>query len=112
MDMTFRDLEKMPLTKLKEYALTIEGINAVHSMKKQALIEEICKIKGIVNAAKQEAEKRKAEARTAIIKLKGERRVMRSERAEKKDTLSAEDKTNLRIQLKKIKRQTRRLSKV
>lgn len=112
MDMTFKDLVKMPLTKLKEYALTVDGINGVHSMKKQDLIEEICKIKGIVNAAKQEAEQRKADAHTEIQKIKINRKTIRNERSEKKATLSDDEKSKIRLQLKKLKRETRRLSKV
>ena len=72
MDMTYADLQKLPLPKLKEVALTVEGIHGVHSMKKDALMEAICEIKGIVNTSKVEAEKRRLKAADDIRKIKGQ----------------------------------------
>ena len=110
MEMTFTDLQKMALPKLKEYALSIGNIHGVHSMKKQDLIEEICKIKGIVDTSKVEAEKRRKQAQSDIRALKKQAREIRGERTDKKGELSRKELSTYRKRIKQLKRKTRKLA--
>ena len=112
MEMTYADLQKLPLTKLKEVALTVEGIHGVHSMKKIQLMEAICEIKGIVNTSKVEAEKRRLKAANDIRKIKGQAVKLRGERDGKKADLSRKELEVYRKEIKQLKRKTRKLAKV
>lgn len=112
MELTFADLQKMALTKMKELALTIDGIHGVHSMKKAALLEAICEAKGIVDTSKVEAEKRRKAAASERQKIKIQAQKLRVEREQKKSELSRKEKDVLRKNIKQLKRKTRKLTKV
>jgi hypothetical protein len=112
MDITFADLQKMPLTKLKEYALELGGISGVHGMKKTKLLEAVCAAKGIVDPTKELIEKKRQQAHKDIISLKKQAKETRKERLGKKKELTRDEKTEYRIKVKKLKRQTRKLSKI
>ncbi len=112
METTFADLQKLPLTKLKEYALSIGGIHGVHSMKKVQLLASICEVKGITDTSKIEAAKRREIARGKIHTMKKEARSMRKERAEKQESLSRHERDVYRKKIKQLKRSTRKLSHV
>jgi hypothetical protein len=112
MDITFADLQKMPLTKLKEYALTLGNVHGVTGMKKQQLVQAICELKGIVDPTKEAIEKKRQQAHKDIIGLKTEARKMRVDRTEKKAELNRKQKTDLRIKIKQLKRKTRKLAKI
>ena len=109
--MTYNELQKMPLTKLKDYALGLGGIHGVHGMKKQQLIQAICEVAGIVDTSKEAAAKRKALAQKEIKKLKVEARTLRTERDKKRAELSRKELDAYRRKIKKLKRKTRQLAK-
>ncbi|MBN1879224.1 transcription termination factor Rho [bacterium] len=110
--MTYDDLLKLPVTKLREIALTLEVIQGVHGMNKEQVMQAICSVKGIENPYKKEAEKRKAEARANIIEMKAQRKTLRAELAEKKTDMSKDEKKVFRKKIKKLRRETRRLADV
>ncbi|MGB3975635.1 MAG: hypothetical protein WBM02_05250 [bacterium] len=110
--MTYDDLVKLPVTKLREIALTLEVIQGVHGMNKEQVLRAICTVKNIENPHQKEAERKKSEARASITNLKKERTALRAELAEKRDTLSKSEKEAYRKKLKKIRRETRRLATV
>jgi hypothetical protein len=111
MELTYNDLIKLTLTKLKELGLQIGSIAGVHSMKKMELIKSICEAKGIVDTSKVEAEKRHKEAHDEIVKTKGEAKKLRLERDEKYVSLSDKEKLDYRKKIKVMKRKIRRLAK-
>lgn len=110
--MTYDDLIKLPVTKLREIALTLEVIQGVHGMNKEQVLQAICSVKNIENPYKKEAERKKAEARAGIANLKTQRTALRAEFEEKKDALSKDEKKTYRRRLKKLRRETRRLADV
>ena len=110
--MTYDDLVKLPVTKLREIALTLEVIQGVHGMNKEQVLQAICTVKNIENPHQKEAERKKAEARANIADLKKERTALRVELTEKKDTLSKTEKQAYRKKLKKLRRETRRQATV
>ncbi len=99
--MTYDDLLKLPVTKLREIALTLEAIQGVHGMNKEQVMQAICTAKGIENPYKKEAEKRKAEARASIIEMKVQRQNLRAELAQQKAALSKDEKKGFREKIKK-----------
>jgi len=106
------DLLKLPVTKLREIALSLEVIQGVHGMKKEQLLQEICDVKGIENPYQKEAARRKAAARASIIEMKAQRKTLRAELGEQKKTLSKDEKKAVRGKIKKLRRETRRLADV
>jgi hypothetical protein len=112
MAMTYEELVKLPVTKLKEYALESKKIHGVTSMNKQALIEAICDLEGIVDESKVAAEKRRKQALKDIKKLKLEAKDLRTKRDESRGDLSRKELAERRREIKKVKRKTRRLSRV
>ncbi|HPQ42358.1 MAG TPA: hypothetical protein PLV45_18445 [bacterium] len=109
---TYDELNKLPVTKLREIALTMEVIQGVHGMNKTQVLQAICEVKGIENPYKKEAERKKAEARASIKENKLKRREMRAEFADRKDEMSKDEKKKLRKEIKKLRRETRRLANV
>lgn len=110
--MTYDDLLKLPVTKLREIALSLEVIQGVHGMNKEQVMQAICSVKGIENPYKKEAERKKAEARANIIEMKAQRKTLRAELAGKRPDLSKDEKTDYRKKIKKLRRETRRLADV
>ena len=110
--MTYDDLLKLPVTKLREIALSLEVIQGVHGMNKEQVMQAICTVKGIENPYKKEAERKKAEARANIIEMKSQRKTLRAEFSEKRPDLSKDEKTAYRKKIKKLRRETRRLADV
>ena len=109
---TFDELNKQPVTKLKEIALGLDVIQGVHGMNKQQVLEAICDVKGIEDPYKKEAERKKAEARASIKELKVNRKVLQDEFDGKKGDLSKDEKKDYRKRIKKLRRETRRLADV
>lgn len=112
MDVTYADLQRMPLTKLKEYALTVGNIHGVHGMKKTQLLEAVCNLKGIVDPNKEIIEKKRQQAHKDIITLKSDRKVLEQEREGKRKDLSRKELTDYRMKIKQLKRKTRKLAKI
>ena len=111
MELTYAELEKLALPKLKELALSIGNIHGVHSMKKDQLLLDICRVKNIVNTAVVAAEKRRQQAQKDIKLLKTESNTLRTERDEKRSELSRKELARVRRKIKSLKRKTRALAK-
>ena len=98
-----KPLEKMTVKEMREMAKDIPGITGVHGMKKDELIVEIKKAKGI----KDEPIK-KADANIADLKQK-----IKALKAQRRDALEAKDKkkaTIFRRQISRLKKKTRRVA--
>jgi hypothetical protein len=96
-----KPLEKMTVKELREMAKDIPGITGVHGMKKDELIVEIKKAKGI----KDEPIK-KADASIADLKQK-----IRALKAQRREALEAKDKKKATIfkrRISRLKKKTRR----
>ena len=96
-----KPLEKMTVKELREMAKDIPGITGVHAMKKEELIVEIKKAKGI----KDEPIK-KADASIADLKQK-----IKALKAQRREALEAKDKKNATIfkrRISRLKKKTRR----
>jgi len=98
-----KPLEKMTVKELREMAKDIPGITGVHGMKKDELIVEIKKAKGIKDEPIKKADASIAELKQKIKALKAQRR----------DALEAKDKkkaTIFRRQISRLKKKTRRVA--
>ena len=96
-----KPLEKMTVKELREMAKDIPGITGVHAMKKDELIVELKKAKGI----KDEPVK-KADANIADLKQK-----IKALKAQRRGALEAKDKKNATIfkrRISRLKKKTRR----
>jgi protein-arginine kinase activator protein McsA len=96
-----KPLEKMTVKELREMAKDIPGITGVHGMKKDELIVEIKKAKGIKDEPIKKADASIAELKQKIKALKEKRR----------EALEAKDKTKATIfrrQISRLKKKTRR----
>jgi len=94
-------LEKMTVKDLREMAKDIPGITGVHAMKKDELIVEIKKAKGIVDEPVKKADASISELKQKIKALKAERRA----------ALEAEDRKKATIfkrRISRLKKKTRR----
>jgi len=111
MGLTYADMVKMPLPKLREHALKTGKIHGVHGSNKQQLIREICEIEGIVDESKVAAEKRRQKAQKEIAKLKKKSRDLCLERDKKRPKLSRKELNEYRKQIKKLKRESRELAR-
>ena len=96
-----KPLEKMTVKELREMAKDIPGITGVHGMKKDELIVEIKKAKGIKDEPIKKADASIAELKQKIKTLKGQRR----EALEAKDKKKA---TIFRRRISRLKKKTRR----
>ena len=96
-----KPLEKMTVKELREMAKDIPGITGVHGMKKDELIVDIKKAKGIKDEPIKKADASIAELKQKIKALKGQRR----EALEAKDKRKA---TIFRRQISRLKKKTRR----
>jgi hypothetical protein len=98
---TEKPLEKMTVKELREMAKDIPGITGVHGMKKDELIVEIKKAKGI-----RDEPIKKADASVAELKQK-----IRALKAQRRDALEAKDKKKATIfkrRISRLKKKTRR----
>jgi len=98
-----KPLEKMTVKELRELAKDIPGITGVHAMKKDELMVEIKKAKGI----KDEPIK-KADASIADLKQK-----IKALKAQRRDALEAKDKKKATIfkrRISRLKKKTRRVA--
>ena len=93
-----KPLEKMTVKELREMAKDIPGITGVHAMKKDELIVELKKAKGI----KDEPVK-KADANIADLKQK-----IKALKAQRRGALEAKDKKNATIFKRRISRLKKR----
>jgi len=96
-----KPLEKMTVKELREMAKDIPGITGVHAMKKDELIVELKKAKGI----KDEPVK-KADANIADLKQK-----IKALKAQRREALEAKDKKKATIfkrRISRLKKKTRR----
>jgi hypothetical protein len=96
-----KPLEKMTVKELREMAKDIPGITGVHGMKKDELIVEIKKAKGIKDEPVKKADASIAELKQKIKALKAQRR----EALEAKDKKKA---TIFRRRISRLKKKTRR----
>ncbi|MEJ2221438.1 MAG: Rho termination factor N-terminal domain-containing protein [Desulfobacterales bacterium] len=96
-----KPLEKMTVKELREVAKDIPGIVGVHGMKKDELISEIKKAKGIAEEPVKKAAANIAELKQKIKTLK----VQRREALEAKDKKKA---TIFKRQISRLKKKTRR----
>ena len=96
-----KPLEKMTVKELREMAKNIPGITGVHAMKKDALIVEIKKAKGIEDEPLKKADASIADLKKKIKALK----VQRREALEAKDKKKA---TIFRRRISRLKKKTRR----
>jgi chromosome segregation ATPase len=96
-----KPLEKMTVKEMREMAKDIPGITGVHAMKKDELIVEIKKAKGIKDEPIKKADASIAELKQKIKALKSQRR----------DALEAKDKKQATIfkrRISRLKKKTRR----
>jgi hypothetical protein len=96
-----KPLEKMTVKELREMAKDIPGITGVHGMKKDELIVEIKKAKGVKDEPIKKADASIAELKQKIKALKAQRR----------DALEAKDKKKATIfkrRISRLKKKTRR----
>jgi hypothetical protein len=96
-----KPLEKMTVKELREMAKDIPGITGVHGMKKDELIVEIKKTKGIKDEPIKKADASIAELKQKIKALK----VQRREALEAKDKKKA---TIFKRRISRLKKKTRR----
>ena len=96
-----KPLEKMTVKELREMAKDISGITGVHGMKKDDLIVEIKKAKGIKDEPIKKADASIAELKQKIKALK----VQRQEALEAKDKKKA---TIFKRRISRLKKKTRR----
>jgi hypothetical protein len=96
-----KPLEKMTVKELREMAKGIPGITGVHAMKKDALIVEIKKAKGIKDEPIKKADASIADLKKKIKALK----VQRQEALEAKDKKKA---TIFKRRISRLKKKTRR----
>jgi hypothetical protein len=95
-----KPLEKMTVKELREMAKDIPGITGVHGMKKDELVVEIKKAKGIKDEPVKKADASIAELKNKIKTLKVQRR----------EALEANDKkkaTIFRRRISRLKKKTR-----
>lgn len=106
------DLEKMTATKLREYAMEKHpGIQGVSGMKKEDLIEAII-AEEVKLGLRPKEPARAAPAAPKVGDLKAKIRALRADRDK---ALAGKDSTTLRtirVKMKRLKRQTRKLEKV
>jgi hypothetical protein len=98
-----KDLERMTVKDLREMALKIPEIAGVHGMKKEELIVEIKKAKGIKDAPVKKMDASVGELKKKIRALKSERQT----------ALEAKDKKMAAIyrrRIAKLKKKTRRVA--
>ena len=98
-----KPLEKMTVKELREMAKDIPGIIGVHGMKKDELIVEIKKAKGIKDEPVKKADSSIADLKQKIKALKGQRR----------EALEANDKKKATIfkrRISRLKKKTRRVA--
>ncbi len=96
-----KPLEKMTVKELREMAKEMPGITGVHGMKKDELIVEIKKSKGIADEPVKKADANIAELKQKIKALK----VQRQEALEAKDKKKA---TIFKRRISRLKKKTRR----
>ena len=98
-----KPLEKMTVKELREMAKDIPGITGVHGMKKDDLIVEIKKAKGIKDEPVKKADASIADLKKKIKALKVQRR----------EALEAKDKKRATIfkrRISRLKKKTRRVA--
>ena len=98
-----KPLEKMTVKELREMAKDIPQIVGVHGMKKEELIVEIKKVKGIVDEPLKKADASIAQLKQKIRALKIERQTAMEAKDKKKATI-------FRRRISKLKKMTRRLA--
>jgi hypothetical protein len=96
-----KPLEKMTVKDLREMAKDIPGITGVHGMKKDELIVEIKKAKGIKDEPVKKADASIAELKQKIKTLKAQRRQALEANDKKKATI-------FRRRISRLKKKTRR----
>jgi hypothetical protein len=96
-----KPLDKMTVKELREMAKDIPGITGVHGMKKDELIVEVKKAKGIADEPIKKSDANIAELKQKIRDLK----VQRREALEAKDKKKA---TIFRRRISRLKKKTRR----
>jgi hypothetical protein len=96
-----KPLEKMTVKDLREMAKDIPGITGVHGMKKDELIVEIKKAKGIEDKPVKKADASIAELKQKIKTLKAQRRQALEANDKKKATI-------FRRRISRLKKKTRR----
>ncbi len=99
-----KPLDKMTAPELREIAKQIPGVEGVHAMKKEQLLEIIKKHRGIEDKALKKVEKATVrELKKKIAELK----------AQKEEARKAKDKRKveiLRRRINRLKKQTRKLA--
>jgi hypothetical protein len=96
-----KPLEKMTVKELREMAKDIPQIVGVHGMKKEELIVEIKKVKGIADEPAKKADASIAQLKQKIKALKIERQAALEAKDKKKATI-------FRRRISRLKRKTRR----
>jgi hypothetical protein len=98
-----KPLDKMTVKELREMAKDIPGITGVHGMKKDELIVEIKKAKGIKDEPIKKADASIAELKQKIKTLKAQRRQALEAKDKKKATI-------FRRRISRLKKKTRRVA--
>ena len=98
-----KPLEKMTVKELREMAKDIPQIVGVHGMKKEELIGEIKKAKGITDEPLKKADASIAQLKQKIKALKIERRAALEAKDKKKATI-------FRRRISRLKKKTRRVA--
>jgi cell division protein FtsX len=100
-----KDLSKMSATKLREMALKIPGIDGVHAMKKEQLVEAIKAAQGT------EPEKpKKTKSDFDMSAIKKQIRMLKTERDEVISSRERAKLKDIRKKIKRLKRLTRKAS--
>ncbi|MHC4184174.1 MAG: transcription termination factor Rho [Planctomycetota bacterium] len=100
-----KDISKLPATKLREMALKIPGIDGVHGMNKQQLVEAIKAAQG------KELEKpKKAKLDFDMSAMKKQIRMLKIERDEAISSKERAKLKEIREKIKRLKRLTRKAS--
>ena len=106
-----KPLEKLTAKELREMALGLEGIQGVHAMKKEELIEAIRKAKGITEPeAKKEkvVVAKKEKVVLTVVELKHKSKELRAKKVEALQQKNWKLAEILRRRISRLKKKTRR----
>ncbi len=106
-----KPLEKMTATELREMALGLEGIQGVHAMKKEELIEAIRKAQGITEPEGKKAKASVPKKEKVVLTVPEMKQRAKELRAKKEEALKQENwklAKILRRRSSRLKKRTRR----
>ncbi len=106
-----KPLDKMTAKELREVAAEIQGVEGVHAMKKEQLLEVIKKARGIKEEALAEKrEKKGAESEAIIRDLKQKIILLKQEKGEARAARDRKKLDVLRRRINRLKKRTRKVA--